>query len=209
MVCKKCGKQLSDDAKFCSQCGAELKAEQPGEEKKKTDAIDVIGFIGAVIVGIKTGWSFLRGAWKKLLRRLYMWLSGMTPENDPTIFDVFVALKDFVRQLSKKQRKFFYAGTALALVLVICLIGTIATPKSSGSGGGSGGGGIWISNREPYQPEFSKLDCLTCRGDGDCNTCGGYGEVERYAGAGDTVTSKCSSCYGSGNCRTCGGSGKR
>jgi hypothetical protein len=68
------------------------------------------------------------------------------------------------------------------------------------------------SSNSTYSPnvaEFAKLDCLTCRGDGDCNTCGGYGEVERYAGAGDTVTSKCSSCYGSGNCRTCGGSGKR
>jgi hypothetical protein len=61
----------------------------------------------------------------------------------------------------------------------------------------------------PFIPEFAKLDCLTCGGDGDCNTCRGYGEVERYAGGGDTVTSKCSSCYGSGNCRSCGGSGKR
>lgn len=71
----------------------------------------------------------------------------------------------------------------------------------------------WFSSSDSkYSPnvaEFAKLDCLTCGGDGDCNTCGGYGEVERYAGAGDTVTSKCSSCYGSGNCRTCGGSGKR
>ncbi len=65
------------------------------------------------------------------------------------------------------------------------------------------------STYSPNVAEFAKLDCLTCRGDGDCNTCNGYGEVERYAGAGDTVTSKCSSCYGSGNCRTCGGSGKR
>lgn len=65
------------------------------------------------------------------------------------------------------------------------------------------------STYSPNVAEFAKLDCLTCGGDGDCNTCGGYGEVERYAGAGDTVTSKCSSCYGSGNCRTCGGSGKR
>ena len=65
------------------------------------------------------------------------------------------------------------------------------------------------SKYSPNVAEFAKLDCLTCGGDGDCNTCGGYGEVERYAGAGDTVTSKCSSCYGSGNCRTCGGSGKR
>jgi len=72
---------------------------------------------------------------------------------------------------------------------------------------------LWSgSSNSTYSPnvaEFAKLDCLTCGGDGDCNTCGGYGEVERYAGAGDTVTSKCSSCYGSGNCRTCGGSGKR
>lgn len=71
----------------------------------------------------------------------------------------------------------------------------------------------WFSSSDSkYSPnvaEFAKLDCLTCGGDGDCNTCNGYGEVERYAGAGDTVTSKCSSCYGSGNCRTCGGSGKR
>ena len=65
------------------------------------------------------------------------------------------------------------------------------------------------STYSPNVAEFAKLDCLTCGGDGDCNTCGGYGEVERYAGGGDTVTSKCSSCYGSGNCRTCGGSGKR
>ena len=76
------------------------------------------------------------------------------------------------------------------------------TEKSSGS--------IFsIGTSSFFQPEYSKLDCLTCGGDGDCNTCGGYGEVERYAGAGDTVTAKCSSCYGSGNCRTCGGSGKR
>ena len=71
---------------------------------------------------------------------------------------------------------------------------------------------LFSSSDSKYSPnvaEFAKLDCLTCGGDGDCNTCGGYGEVERYAGAGDTVTSKCSSCYGSGNCRTCGGSGKR
>jgi len=65
------------------------------------------------------------------------------------------------------------------------------------------------SKYSPNVAQFAKLDCLTCGGDGDCNTCGGYGEVERYAGDGDTVTSKCSSCYGSGNCRTCGGSGKR
>ena len=87
---------------------------------------------------------------------------------------------------------------------ILCAINT--TPEESSS---SGGGFNWGNGKEPYKPDHSKLDCLTCGGDGDCNTCGGYGEVERYAGGGDTVRSKCSSCYGSGNCRTCGGSGKR
>ena len=83
--------------------------------------------------------------------------------------------------------------------------------RYSYEGGGSGGGGYSgvPDSNGPYIPDHSKLDCLTCGGDGDCNTCNGYGKVERYMGAGETVTSSCSSCYGSGNCRTCGGSGKR
>ena len=80
------------------------------------------------------------------------------------------------------------------------------TGESSGKGGSSSG--VPDSNG-PFIPDHSKLDCLTCGGDGDCNTCNGYGKVERYAGAGDYVTASCTSCYGSGNCRTCGGSGKR
>ena len=90
---------------------------------------------------------------------------------------------------------------------ILCAINT--TPAESSSSGSSGGGFNWGNGNTSYKPDHSKQDCLTCGGDGDCNTCGGYGEVERYAGGGDTVTSKCSSCYGSGNCRTCGGSGKR
>lgn len=61
----------------------------------------------------------------------------------------------------------------------------------------------------PYIPDYAKLDCLTCGGDGDCNTCGGYGEVDSYMGAGESIKTKCKSCYGSGDCRTCGGSGTR
>ena len=94
----------------------------------------------------------------------------------------------------------------LEQIEILCAFNT--TPAESSSSGGSGGGLGW-GNNEPFKPDHSKLDCLTCGGDGDCNTCGGYGEVERYAGGGDTVRSKCSSCYGSGDCRTCGGSGKR
>lgn len=61
----------------------------------------------------------------------------------------------------------------------------------------------------PYIPEHSKLNCLTCGGDGDCNTCGGSGVTYSYLGAGESLDTKCKTCYGSGHCRTCNGSGKR
>ncbi len=57
------------------------------------------------------------------------------------------------------------------------------------------------------KPDHSKLDCLTCGGDGDCNKCGGDGEVQYYGQ--ESEWSKCPTCHGSGNCRSCGGSGKR
>lgn len=66
-----------------------------------------------------------------------------------------------------------------------------------------------VEKWEPYIPEHSKSDCLTCGGDGDCIYCNGYGEREVYAGGGDTVTSKCNYCRGSGDCKKCGGTGKR
>lgn len=94
------------------------------------------------------------------------------------------------------------------LAAPFCLEETSEKYNSKTSGGGSGYSGVPDAN-SPYIPDHSKLDCLTCGGDGDCNTCGGYGKVDRYAGAGDYVTASCNSCYGSGNCRTCGGSGKR
>lgn len=99
------------------------------------------------------------------------------------------------------------------LAAPFCLEETSEIYDSSSSSSSSGGNSWNIFDDDdddgPFIPEFAKLDCLTCGGDGDCNTCNGYGDVERYAGAGDYVTAKCTSCYGSGNCRTCGGSGKR
>lgn len=157
---------------------------------------------------LKDGLDIMREGWKSLLRTLYEKLTGMSSDTDPTLLEVLVTLKLVVTRLPKKQRTVAYVGGAAAVLLLIFLVGAAFTPGSSDP---SGGGSIRfeIGKHSYYQPEFSKLDCLTCRGDGDCNTCGGYGEVNRYAGAGDTVRSKCSSCYGSGNCRTCGGSGKR
>lgn len=159
----------------------------------------------------KEGWKLLRAAWRFLLRKSYEKLTGTKPEGNPTLFEVLITLKIAISGLPQKRRWAAYAGCVAVVVVAGVLVGTLAAQPagSSGKGSGSGGGGISIRNHTPYQPEFSKLDCLTCDGDGDCNTCNGYGEVDRYAGAGDTVRSKCSSCYGSGNCRTCGGSGKR
>ena len=85
------------------------------------------------------------------------------------------------------------------------LLAVNTTPEKSKDQGG-GGGGIrfpWEDD-EPFQPNHSKLDCLTCRGSGDCTTCGGDG----YTGFGDAKAG-CRSCHGNGNCTACGGSGKR
>lgn len=166
----------------------------------------------AVLLGVvKEGWGALRAVWRLLLRKSYQGLTGTVPESDPTLFEVLATLKVVISGLPQKQRWAAYAGCVAVVAAAGLLIGMLATQpaRSVGTGTGSGGSGVSVGKHTYYQPEFSKLDCLTCRGDGDCNTCNGYGEVNRYAGAGDTVRSKCSSCYGSGNCRTCGGSGKR
>ena len=163
-----------------------------------------------VFSGMREAVRMLGKSWKKLLRVVHEKLTGLPAEAQPTLFEVLAVLHVKVAQLPVKQRRGVYLGSAaVALALVVVVGAGIVTGGNESDGGSNGGGVIHIGNREPFVPEFAKLDCLTCRGDGDCNTCGGYGEVRRYAGAGDTVRAKCSTCYGSGNCRTCGGSGKR
>lgn len=86
---------------------------------------------------------------------------------------------------------------------LLCAVNT--TPqKQQEQGGGSGGGNWWDDDDEPFRPDHSKLDCLTCNGSGSCTTCGGDG----YTGFGD-ATAGCRRCHGDGKCTTCGGSGKR
>lgn len=89
---------------------------------------------------------------------------------------------------------------------VLCAVDLNATEETSYSSGSSSSGS---SSSGTYTPDYAKLDCLTCHGDGDCNTCNGYGEVRRYQGGGQTVRAKCPTCHGSGNCTRCGGTGKR
>ena len=72
------------------------------------------------------------------------------------------------------------------------------------SGGSSTPAGSDPDDYNPNVADFARLDCLTCRGDGDCNSCGGSGND--YFGGYRTT---CNTCHGSGNCRSCGGSGKR
>lgn len=86
---------------------------------------------------------------------------------------------------------------------MLCAVNT--TPqKQQEQGGGSGGGNWWDDDDEPFRPDHSKLDCLTCNGSGNCTTCGGSG----YTGFGD-ATAGCRRCHGDGKCTSCGGSGKR
>ena len=75
--------------------------------------------------------------------------------------------------------------------------------NSSGSSGGSGGGDYVAPGYDPYIPDASKLQCLTCHGDGDCNSCGGSGYKFK-----NDIRSDCTRCTG-GNSPACGGSGTR
>ena len=85
--------------------------------------------------------------------------------------------------------------------------GSSGSSSSSGSGGssggGSGGGDYVAPGYDPYIPDASKLQCLTCHGDGDCNSCGGSGYKFK-----NDIRSDCTRCTG-GNCPACGGSGTR
>ena len=166
--------------------------------------------VADIFSGLKETVRLLGRGWKKLVRVLYGKVTDMPVDTQPTFFELLAAIHAVVAQMPVKKRWGVRIGSGVLALALVVGVGALAVGGNSGGGGGSNGGGvIHIGNREPYVPEFAKLDCLTCRGDGDCNTCGGYGEVRRYAGAGDTVRAKCSTCYGSGNCRTCGGSGKR
>lgn len=75
--------------------------------------------------------------------------------------------------------------------------------SNSGNGSGSGGGDYVAPGYDPYIPDASKLQCLTCHGDGDCNSCGGSGYKFK-----NDIRSDCTRCTG-GNCPACGGSGTR
>lgn len=73
----------------------------------------------------------------------------------------------------------------------------------------TGSSGTGITHDKPYTPDFAKMDCLTCGGDGDCNRCGGYGTIQQYSGNGEYTKTLCPDCRGNGKCKKCGGSGTR
>jgi len=86
-----------------------------------------------------------------------------------------------------------------------CLVENSEKYSSESSSSSGGSSGSWDhDSKDPFVPEHSKLNCLTCKGDGKCNSCGGSG-VDYYG----TAKTKCNTCRGSGNCKSCGGSGKR
>lgn len=80
----------------------------------------------------------------------------------------------------------------------------------NGTGGGDSSS---ASGGSSYQPDHSKLQCLTCRGSGSCGKCGGSGYVRSGSASSKSTLrgskASCNQCHGSGRCRTCGGSGTR
>lgn len=96
-------------------------------------------------------------------------------------------------------------GTELTLEGLVAAPFNLAanSTHTSAGDGGSVSSGI-AKPGKPNVAQHSRLDCLTCHGDGDCNNCGGSGYV--YYGGTRTA---CSTCNRSGNCRACGGTGKR
>ena len=98
---------------------------------------------------------------------------------------------------------------SFAVRLVLCDAFELEDPGSRttqnvGESSVGGGDSYTPDSGNTFTPEASRLDCLTCRGDGDCNTCGGDG----YTGFGDAKAG-CRTCHGNGKCTACGGTGKR
>lgn len=93
-------------------------------------------------------------------------------------------------------------------VELLCAVNTSPKQSSGGGGGGTSGG-----DRNSYQPDHSKLQCLSCRGSGSCGNCGGSGYVRSGSASSKSTLrgskASCNQCHGSGRCRTCGGSGTR
>ncbi len=144
-------------------------------------------------------------------------------EYDEQIFDENSALCITIRPLildrdgKKESVVYFYGEFESAENAIYTVEGLIAatfcleetseayTEESEDTSSGDNGGHSGVPDHEtPDIPEHSKLNCLTCKGDGDCNSCGGSG-VDYYGG----YKTKCNTCRGSGKCRACGGSGKR
>lgn len=123
----------------------------------------------------------------------------LTNKNETSWYNVQVSVTHYTKAQEFNLRIHFGNGFQLEDPGV-----RVSANVSKGGGGGSGGGSSGGGGYDPYVPDHSKLQCLTCRGDGDCNTCGGDG----YTGFGDAKAG-CRSCHGDGDCNTCGGSGTR
>lgn len=94
-------------------------------------------------------------------------------------------------------------GTAAETILESLNDDSGGGSNSGGNSSGGSGGDYVAPGYDPYIPDASKLQCLTCGGDGDCNACGGYGYKYK-----NDIRSDCTRCTG-GNCPSCGGSGTR
>lgn len=106
MYCKNCGKEISDDSKYCPECGIEIERIQDeyifsDGYVKKTSVFGMIGFIGSICaIGLyKLGW-------------IQLFVLAI-----PSLIFSIIGLND-----RRKQRKgFSYAGLVLSIIsIIIC-----------------------------------------------------------------------------------------
>ncbi len=104
--------------------------------------------------------------------------------------------------MSGDKRKQKYLAACAALILLLF--------QSAAPGKASEGNGYYFVPMafSDTTPDFSSLDCYTCRGTGNCSKCHGYREYRNPNPNGISYI-PCGQCYMSGNCLSCGGSGKR
>lgn len=138
----------------------------------------------------------------------YVGKEKITPAGDRYYTDSY---QDFAADMTVRLQRVADKGyTSITLYYSSDLVpGDYGDRGSVAPGGATGSSGTDSKRHEPYTPDFAKLPCLTCGGDGDCNSCGGYRTIQEYIGNGEYIKTLCRDCRGSGNCKKCGGSGTR
>lgn len=95
-------------------------------------------------------------------------------------------------------------------VEALCVVDTaqFAKPQTDNNNqNGSGNSGSNSNDDEPFVPDASRQECLSCNGTGKCSKCHGDGYL--WSSAADDENRNCYKCNASGDCFSCSGTGFR